>query len=301
MYYILYAFLYLLSLLPMAVLYILSDTVYLLLYHVVGYRKEVVMGNLQIAFSEKTDGERKEIARRFYRNFVDNFIETLKLLSASKKFIMQRMVIDEDLFTPLYKTGRKVQAHLGHNFNWELANAYIPYFVDFDFLVVYMPLKNKALDRLFIKLRSRTGSIMLPATNMRKEIIAFRDRQYLLTLVADQAPGSTTNAFWMNFFGCPTPFVRGPENGARLGNLPVLFCYLYKTSRGHYHAHIEMGAENPAELPKGELTRRYIRFLENTIRQHPDMYLWSHRRWKHGWKEEYTPLWIDEGPLPVTM
>src|SRR5690348_316240 len=117
MYYLVYGFLYLLSLLPMAVLYLLADFVYVLLYFVFGYRKQVVMGNLLTAFPEKTEAERKLIARRFYRNFVDNFIETIKILSASKNFIIRHLEIDKDLFTPIYESGRKCQLHLGHNFN----------------------------------------------------------------------------------------------------------------------------------------------------------------------------------------
>jgi KDO2-lipid IV(A) lauroyltransferase len=290
MYYLLYGILYLLSLLPLRALYILSDFLYLLVYYVFGYRKQVVMENLAIAFPEKTAEERTRIAKKFYQNFVDNFIETIKLLTASKKFITQHLVLDSDPFKSLHESGRKCQLHLGHNFNWEIANAAMPFYTDYTFLVVYMPIKSKAMDRLFMHMRTRTGSVMLPATDMRNAIVPYRNTQYLLTLVADQAPGDVSRAYWFRFFGRPTPFVRGPESGARLGNIPVVFTHLYKVKRGYYHAHLEIGAEEPASLHESELTRRYIRFLENAIRQHPDMWLWSHRRWKHEWKEEYGPV-----------
>jgi len=294
MYYLTYSLLYLLSLLPMPVLYLFSDGIYFLLYYVFGYRKKVVMVNLEIAFPEKSVKERTAIAKKFYRNFVDNFIETIKLLSAGSEWIKKHFVMDSDPFHPIYLSGRKCQLHLGHNFNWEIANVAMPYYTQFSFLVVYMPIKNKVVDRLFMHLRTRTGSVMLPATDMRTAMVPWRNTQYLLTLVADQAPGDVSRAYWLNFFGRPTPFVRGPESGARIGNIPVIFTQLYKVKRGYYHAYLEMGAENPASLPEGELTRRYIRFLEKAIRQHPDMWLWSHRRWKWEWKEEYRRLWIDD-------
>jgi KDO2-lipid IV(A) lauroyltransferase len=148
------------------------------------------------------------------------------------------------------------------------------------------------MDRLFLHLRTQTGCVMLPATDMRNAIVPYRHTQYQLALVADQAPGDVFKAYWLNFFGRPTPFVRGPESGARTGNIPVIFAKLYKVKRGYYRAHLEVGAENPQEMPEGELTRRYIVFLEKAIRQHPDMWLWSHRRWKHNWKEEYKSMWI---------
>ena len=297
MYYIVYGIFYLMSLLPMWFLYIISDILAILVFVVFGYRRKVIMENIGIAFPEKTLAERKKIARKFYHNFVDNFIETLKLISVSPAWINKRFQLDSDPFKKLYADGHKVQLHLGHNFNWELANAFMPMHTEYDFLVVYMPIKNKAMDRLFMKLRTRTGSVMLPATNMRKAIVQYRHSQYMLALVADQAPGSPERAFWLNFFGRPTPFVKGPESGARVGNIPVVFADIYKTSRGHYRVRLELGAENPNELPEGELTRRYIRFLEASIRKHPEMWLWSHRRWKHNWKEEYRNLWIDTDPV----
>ena len=299
MYYLLYVPLYLLSLLPLQVLYLLSDTLAALVYHVFGYRKKVVLDNLRIAFPEKTERERKAIAKKFYHNFVDNFIESIKLLSAGKKFITSHLVLDSDPFTAFYQAGRKCQLHLGHNFNWEIANVVMPFYSSYKFMVVYMPIKAKAMNRLFMHLRTRTGSTMLPATDMRNAIVPYRNSQYLLALVADQAPSNVSNAFWLNFFGRPTAFVRGPESGARVGNIPVIFAQLYKVKRGYYRAHLEVGADNPRDLPEGELTRRYIIFLEKAIRQHPDMWLWSHRRWKHDWKEEYSKLWIGEEKASV--
>src|SRR5688572_28317253 len=285
MYYLVYGLLYLLSLLPLRVLYILSDGIYALIYYVFGYRRKVVMANLQIAFPEKTEAERTRIAKKFYHNFVDNFIETIKILSAGKNWITKHFVLDSRPYDALLKEGKKCQMHLGHNFNWELANVSMPYYTDCPFLAVYMPIKSKVMDRLFFNLRSKTGCIMLPATDMRTAMVPWRNKQYMLALVADQAPGDVSKAYWLNFFGRPTPFVRGPESGARMGNIPVIFAQLYKVKRGYYHAHFEVGSDNPASLPEGELTRRYIVFLEKAIREHPDMWLWSHRRWKWNWKE----------------
>ena len=95
------------------------------------------------------------------------------------------------------------------------------------------------------------------------------------------------------FFGMPSAFIPGPEKGARAGNLPVVFVNITKQKRGHYYVHAQLAAESPAQLPEGELTRRYRDFLEQVIRQHPDMWLWSHRRWKKPWQEGYASQWID--------
>ena len=298
MYYILYGLVYLISLLPLRVLYVLSDAIYLLLYYGTGYRKAVVMGNLAIAFPEKTEAERTLIAKKFYHNFIDSFIETVKILSASEKWLKKHFVIDPTILEYVFAQGKKCQIHLGHNFNWELGNAAMPLQISAKMLTVYMPVKAKAIDRLFLKLRGRTGTGLLPATSMRTAIIPYRNMQYLLVLVADQNPGDPKNAYWLNFFGRPTPFVRGPERGARLGGTPVTFCYITKERRGYYQLHISLAAEFPDQLPEGELTRRYIKFLEKVMSETPDLWLWSHRRWKHSWKPEYQKMWIDTAPLP---
>jgi KDO2-lipid IV(A) lauroyltransferase len=287
MFYIIYGILYAISLLPLKVLYLISDFAYLLLYYVIGYRKQVVFSNLKQAFPEKTEKERKTIAKKFYRNFTDNFIEFIKLVSASPAFINRHFYGDYSIFHNLYAEGRRGQVLLAHNFNWELACLAVASKVKQPFLVVYMPIGSETMDKIFMKVRSKTGAIMLPATDMRNAIIPYRNKSYLLILVADQNPGNPSAAVWCNFFGKPTPFVRAPESGARRGNTPVVFCKIIKERRGYYQLFLEMGEETPNKLKEGELTRHYVNYLQSFISEHPEMWLWSHRRWKWNWKEEY--------------
>jgi KDO2-lipid IV(A) lauroyltransferase len=105
--------------------------------------------------------------------------------------------------------------------------------------------------------------------------------------VADQNPGNIHNNYWLRFFGRPTPFLKAPESGARRGNIPVVFCHFYKVKRGYYKINFTLAEESPAQTEAGDITRKYVAYLEDVIRQYPDMWLWSHRRWKHEWKEEY--------------
>jgi KDO2-lipid IV(A) lauroyltransferase len=293
MYYFFYGLLYLLSLLPMRILYLLSDGLYLLLYYGFGYRKKVVMTNLQIAFPDKTEAERKKIAKKFYRNFIDSFIEVIKLLSASEAFLHKRFTIDTSELNGLYETGKSCQIHLGHTFNWEWGQLVLTKLTRFKILVVYMPITNVLFERLFYKLRTSSGNAFLPANRMREAMEPYQKSQYLLGLVADQNPGNPASSYWLNFFGVPTPFVSGPEKGARAAGLPVVFARIEKPRRGYYHATLKLGTMDASSLPEGELTRNYVRYLESVIRLNPDMWLWSHRRWKHAWKEEYAGMWID--------
>jgi len=258
------------------------------------------MDNLQKAFPEKTNEELILIAKKFYHNLIDSFIETIKLVSASNKFLQKRVTANWDVLEPVYKSGKSCQMHLGHTFNWEWGQHVLTQFTNFQILVVYMPISNKNFERLMYKLRTRNGNIFISATNMRTEMPTFANTQYLLGLVADQSPGSMHNAYWTNFLNRPTPFVSGPEKGARTGALPVFFTSITKPKRGYYKASIELACEDASVLKEGELTLRYANYMENVIRKNPEMWLWSHRRWKHSWKPEFENNWIGENKPPFS-
>ena len=292
MYYIAYGFFFMLSLLPMRILYFISDGIYLIVYHIIGYRKKVVMKNLEIAFPEKSNTERVKIAKAFYHNLLDSFIETIKLVSASRRFLEKRITANWEVLDPLFESGKSCQLHLGHTFNWEWGHHVLSSHTKYQVLVVYMPLSNAVMERLMYHLRVRHGNKFIAASNMSKSMETFKDSQYLLGLVADQSPGNLHNAYWMDFFGRPTGFVSGPEKGARAGNLPVLFTSIVKPKRGYYQGFLEVACEDPRALKEGELTLRYARYMEKVIRANPEMWLWSHRRWKHSWNPAYANNWI---------
>jgi Kdo2-lipid IVA lauroyltransferase/acyltransferase len=294
MYYIVFGFFYMLSLLPMRILYIVSDGVYLVVYYIIGYRKKVVMQNLEIAFPEKSKAERTKIAKAFYHNLLDSFIETIKLVSASRRFLEKRVTANWEVLDPLFKSGKSCQLHLGHTFNWEWGHHVLSSHTKYQVLVVYMPISNTVLEKLMYNLRVRNGNKFIAASNMGESKEIFKNTQYLLGLVADQSPGNLNNAYWMNFFGRATAFVGGPEKGARTSNLPVLFTHIVKPKRGYYRGILEVACEDPCSLKEGELTLRYARYMEKVIRSNPEMWLWSHRRWKHGWNQVYTKNWIGD-------
>lgn len=285
MYYIVYGFFYLLSLLPWRVLYIISDVFYLLIYYVTGYRKTVVMSNLKIAFPEKTDEERKQISKKFYKGFIDNFIETIKLFSISEKEMKKRFTGNFEVVNDLYATGKKLQLHSGHFFNWEFAN--LGYSLNFNYplLAVYMPIKNKIFERIFVKLRKRFGSILIPATEFNTRFKTYSKTQYCLALVGDQNPGNPENAYWTKFFGRMTPIVKGPERGAKISDTAIVMCNFLKVKRGFYKTHLELLTTDARSLQQGEITKAMIAFIEKTIREQPANYLWSHRRWKWEYDE----------------
>ncbi|MBK5270632.1 MAG: lysophospholipid acyltransferase family protein [Bacteroidia bacterium] len=287
MYYIVYGLLWLVSLLPLRILYGIGDCFYGLTYYILKYRRDIVINNLLIAFPHKTEKERIAIAKKFYRNLIDMFIETIKMISVSDKFLAKRIKGNWEVVKNIYPTGRSVQVHLGHNFNWEWGNAVFVNETPFKLLAVYMPIANKIFERLFYKLRTRNGAIFLRATNMKEEFLTHQDTQYLLGLIADQNPGNPANAWWIHFFGRPTPFLKGPAKAAIANNTAVVFAFIHKPRRGYYEAVFTLVVENPASLTQEELTKKFVLYLEDVIKHYPESWLWSHRRWKWEWKPEY--------------
>ena len=149
---------------------------------------------------------------------------------------------------------------------------------------------NVAFERMMYKLRTRYGNTFIGAGNMSKAMSDYKGKQYLLGLVADQSPGALHSAYWTNFLGIPTAFVSGPEKGAKAANIPVVFASITKPKRGYYRATLEVACEDPSALKDGELTLMYARFMEKAIQKNPEMWLWSHRRWKHEFNEEYRKM-----------
>ena len=299
MYYLIHGTLYLVSLLPFFILYGISDFAFFIIYRIAGYRKEVVFQNLAIAFPEKSEAERKQVARAFYRNLIDTFIETIKLLSISEKEFDKRSSFNLDECNALAKKGINIQFQSGHQMNWEYVNWSAAKNLQIPFVGVYMKIKNKALDRIFYRQREKFGTVLVAATEFKTRMHQVFNKQYSLALAADQNPGSPEHAYWLYFFSKPAPFVTGPDKVARRNKTAVVFVKFEKPKRGHYRFVPTIITEDASTMQEGELTLMYRDFLEKTIREQPDNYLWSHRRWKWDYKNEFSGRWIDRVEVPA--
>ncbi len=294
MYYIIYPILYLFSLLPFFILYGISDIFAFVLHSIVKYRRDLILSNLAIAFPEKTADERLKICKKFYQYFTDTFIESLKFISISKKQLLKRSVGNFNLINDLIDKGYNINLMAGHQFNWEFANLLYAMNLKIPFVGVFTTISNKAIEKIFLDFRRRYGTILISAYEFKNKMHDVFKKQYMLGLAADQNPKSPTRGYWINFFGHPTPFSNGPEKGARKNNAAVIFVGFKKVKRGYYQFEATLLCEEGAKTKEGELTLLYRDILEKTIRQDPANYLWSHRRFKFEWKDEYKELWRDK-------
>ena len=290
MYYVVYPFLYLFSLLPFRVLYFLADGIRVLVFYGLKYRREVVLNNLLIAFPEKTEKERFDIARQFYKNLIDTFIESVKFISLSPKAAFRRSSADTEDINALINKGHNVHVMACHQFNWEYANILYPIKLKAPFVGVYMPIKNKVLDRVFYNFRKRHGTVLISATAFKEQSHDIFNKPYVLALAADQNPGHPGNAYWLDFFSKPAPFITGPAKAAVKNKTAVVMVGFNRLKRGHFHFDYKLITEDAIGYTPEQLTVIYRNEVERIIRRDPANYLWSHRRWKYEWKPEYGPV-----------
>lgn len=273
-----------LSKLPFPVLYLLADFFYIILYHLVGYRKKVVAANLANAFPEKTEDERAELARLFYRNLCDVIVETLKLASISPEELRRRIRFTNlSLLQDNINAGASVIVLGSHLANWEWALSGGA--VSFGFQVdgVYKPLTNDFFEWFMLRSRSRLGAHLFKMKDTLRDLISRKHIPRAISMLSDQTPPRGEIQYWTTFLHQDTPFFVGGDKLAASFKYPVLFLGAKRVKRGFYEFGFELIHDGKTELPKNDyiITETYARFLERWINDNPADYLWSHKRWKH--------------------
>ena len=276
------ALLFLTSLIPYWILYILSDGLYLLLYYAFGYRKKVVFENLRNAFPEKTEEERITIAKKFYRYFPDIFLEAIKMKTISAKEVVKRIELlnPEEVYRH-FEQGKGVIGVTAHYCNWELGIHRMSLMTDYPTLIIYKPLNNKPINAAYNALRCRFGAIMVPMKQILRHILRLKNKPHMSMFVADQTPTYQDSDYFMEFLNQEALVYTGTERIARLTKNPIVYCHIgRKEKRGHYYCKFTTLVENPDAFAEHEITQLHNKFTEELIRENPEFWLWSHRRWK---------------------
>ena len=290
-YHIVRGFFYLLSLLPYRVIYFLSDALYLLIYHVVRYRRKVVRGNLTSSFPEKTTDEIKQIERKFYHHLCDYFLETIKLLSTTHEDILKHVEFHGvEEFEKCFDRGQSCSILLGHYSNWEYLPALflkLQRHPDVVQGMIYHPLRSDVFDRLFLDMRQRLPGVCIAKKSILRKIVELRreKRLYYFGYISDQSPKWENIHLWLPFLNHDTPVFTNGEKIMRKMNEAVFYIEMRKVSRGHYASYLTPITYTPNELEENAITRRFFEMLEETIRRDPSLYLWTHNRWKRTHEE----------------
>ncbi len=292
LYILVFALWYLLSLLPLRVLYLLSDLLYPLVYYVVRYRRKVARANLAQAFPEKSEAERRAIERAHYRFFCDYIVEMIKQFSISEKQMKRRME-----FRGLDEAARELAesdydfafVYLGHYGNWEwitTLGSCVPQGIYA--AQIYHPLANQYFENLFLRLRGRFGAESIKMKQTLRRILQLRreGKKTFVGFISDQLPKWGSIHYFVPFLGKDTAVFTGAEQiGAKVRTM-FFYGEMERPSRGRYVCTLHR--MDVSEAPDSEFpyTTAFTHRLEAQIKARPELWLWTHKRWKRT-KEEF--------------
>lgn len=278
-----YPILWLLSILPFCILHLVSDLLFLLVYYLIGYRKNLVLKNLQQSFPDKDEKELLHIRRKFYRHFTDLFIETIKSFTISEKELERRYkYTNKEIFKEIEALDKSVIMMGAHYANWEwIIN--IQSKTSLKCIGAYTRLSNPNYDKLIRKNRSRFGSEFVPTSKTIKKLIHNKNKSIrsLYGLLSDQSPQIHKTHYWAPFLGVTVPIHTGAEMLAKKHDFCVVYMSVCKTKRSTYEIAFEILEKNPREVANYEITDTFLKKVEEQIVEKPEFYFWTHNRFKH--------------------
>lgn len=289
--YLIFGLVGLLARLPMRVLYVLSDCLFPLVFYVARYRRKLVYRQLKDSFPNKSQEWIRQTERKFYHFFCDYIMETLKLTHMSREEIMQRVTFEglDELQAGMRKHNKQFAfAYLGHYGNWEWVASFCLHLESgFCGGQIYHPLKNSIMDRFFVRLREQFGGICIPMRETARHIVSMskREEREIIGFIADQCPKWEAQHHWMQFLNHKTSFYVGSELMAKRVQACSAYVEVTRPKRGYYHCRVTPISWEPKEHPNYEITDLYASALEKQILEQPELWLWTHNRWKRTYEE----------------
>ena len=279
-----YPILWLISILPFRVFYLVSDAVFVLVYYVIGYRRKTVKANLRLVFPEKPEAEIAEIEKKFYKHMCDMFLEMIKSISITEEEIKKRFICtNPEYLKELEKLDKSIVVMCGHYASYEWMNAIQLYDLRFKTFAIYKKIKNKYFDQLAADIRGRYDGILINSREATEKIAQHEKKGILgnYAMIADQSPKNPRSRNWIHFLGVRVPVFTGSERLARKMDMSVIYLNVEKKARGFYEATLLPITQDARREPEHFITERFIELLEKQIRNKPEYYLWTHKRWKH--------------------
>lgn len=276
-----------LSLLPFWVLYDISNFLYFTLFHIVGYRKKVVVANLTNSFPDKSDQEINAIAKQFYKHLADIIVESVKFFSISKKQATKRLeVINTELIDAFADKGQSIILVGGHYCNWEIIAISLDLKIKHQTIALFSKLTNDFFNNVMLESRSRYGIKMVTTRDSSRFFEEESQNNTATVFGADQSPTHNKNVIWTTFLNQETALAFGTERYAKKYNYPVVYGAIQRTKRGHYSFELSLITDDPSATSHGYISLEHTKRLENQINADPANWLWTHKRWKRKRKED---------------
>ena len=288
MYHLLSFLLKLISYIPFRALYVLSDGLYYILYYIIRYRRKIVRKNLTESFPTLKGKEILQVEKKFYRYFTDQVLESCKMATISPEEMKKHMKFTNiEAANAVFKEGKSIALYMGHYGNWEWISS-IPLWVaeGVTSVQIYHKLRNDNTNRLILNMRERLGAISVEMRKTARYIteITNTNQVSVIGFIADQSPKKKEVRYFLPFLHHRTPILVGTEKIVKHYGFEAWFLDMKRVKRGYYEAELIRMHEEPTSLPDFELTEIYFRMLEKMIQERPELYLWTHKRFKHATK-----------------
>ena len=278
-----YPLIWFISILPFRILYVFSDMVYVLVYHVIGYRKKVVRKNIAMTLPHLSEKERLHIEKKSYHHLCDMFLEMMKTMTISEKEMNKRFVFTNlELYTALEKKQKSIAVMIAHyaTYEWVIS---MNRKIEFEGFAIYKKVNNKYFDKLVRNIRSKFKATLITTS---QTIPVIKENESLghrgvYGFASDQSPQESKAFHWQKFMGIETPVYTGAEMLVKRFDMNVIFLRVKKVKRGYYEATFELMFDNPKEVPDYQISDEFLRRVEKQIYEAPEYYLWTHKRWKH--------------------
>jgi Kdo2-lipid IVA lauroyltransferase/acyltransferase len=273
--------------LPFRLKYLFSDVLSPVMNHLVRYRKKVITDNLKKSFPEKNDTQIKSIIKGFYLHLTDLIFEIIKLNTLKEAELFRRVTVSgEEVLTTLADQKKGVVVVMSHSGNWEWTSQRVCFSGRcFEYVgVIAKEVSDPYFDKYFSEIRMKLQkghSEIIPFTQTARYLAAIRHKTSMLITIADQTPHKDQIQYRTEFMNQDSGIFLGPERIAKSLNFAVVFCHVHKNGRGLYHIEYELITDNPKEIKPFEITNSHVKMLEDDIRKQPEIWLWSHRRWKY--------------------
>lgn len=275
--------LFIISILPLAIHYLFADAIGPLLHHVIRYRRDVLETNLRKAFPEKSEKERKQIARQYYHHMADLLAEALYCIRCTPPKLKKHYhIANREIADRYFEQGQSIILLSSHYNNWEYMVCGLNMLFLHHGVGVGKPLTDAGLGIWINKRRTRYGTEVVDQSNVREVFEYYHKHQVpcAYMMLADQSPNDVHKCYWTEFLHQESGFIYGPEYFARKYNYPVIYYEVKKVKRGHYEVTLEEICSQPQNVPQYEITKVYINRLEQLLNREPAYWLWTHRRWK---------------------
>lgn len=274
-------FIFLIGILPFRVLYFFSDIARFFLHRVFGYREKVIRSNLERCFPEKDKKEIDKLVSKTYKNLTDVMVEGFKAFTMTRRQLVERhKIINPEILDQFKDSQKNIITTPCHYGNWEWGSMSPSLQLNYQIVGFYTTFSNPYIDKFMRNNRSRTGALLYSTGKTTTTFDELTDSRTVFIMAADQSPSKPDKAIWVDFLGQNTAFLDGPERHARLRNIPVIFTDIQRVKRGHYTLELTFISETPKDTKAGEITRQYAKMLEEVIKNKPENWLWSHKRWK---------------------